>query len=947
MGDRPLLEREEELDEIADLVARAAAGDGGVAIVEGAAGLGKTALLRAGREIAGTKGLTVQWATASRLDRDFAFGVVRQLLEPALAAATDEQRERILGGYASHAEPVLGGAPTGPADAALGHAVLHGLYWAVANLAEEGPLALFVDDLQWADEPSLRLLEFVGRRLDGVPVVVAGSVRTGEPDAPQELLEALRNGPRALVLQPDALSEQGVAAVLEERLGQAPEERFVRTVREACGGNPLLLNEVARSASERGLRGIDADADQVRRTAGSDLAATIRRRLTQLGDAAATVAQAIAILDRRATVPAVSAVTGLDAQATARAIDLLIAAQVLADDAVAFVHPLVREAVVATLAPGLRAALHGAVARRLADEGAAPDVIAPHLLAVEPAGDPWVARTLAAAADSAASEGADRSAVALRRRALAEPPPDDERLPMLIALGEGELAVGEASGMRRLQDALAAGAGGDHAARCYAAIATVQFVGSDPGAALSTLEAGIAAAEDPGLADRLRGSMLEATLYSLKLGSRHRQLLERFGNEIPDAPSVLLHQGYDLVMRDPADPRALELIRRAIGDERLVAVRQPFSLLNLAVHGMRHLERFDLVEPLLTLGGRLERERGSLMGRGYNGHARAITQWSFGSLASAEGAAREAMEATIEADFAFGRLAIGGVLCDVLVERGELEEATALIEEIGLDTPVLYTSTGPATLACRGWIRRLNGRLEEAEADLRRAIELKNDEQWISPTNVRAGVRLVELLASTDRRDEAVELAREEVERGRRTGLSGATGVALSALGLALGDEEGIATLREAEELLAESPLGLDRAWARYRLGLLLRRARKATEAREPLREALAAADQLGAARLAGLARDELAAAGARPRRTALRGPSSLTPAERRVAELATKGLGNREIAETLWVTRKTVEVHLGNAYGKLGIRSRTQLAEALGLRSTTDEPAVAATGAE
>ncbi|WP_040600681.1 helix-turn-helix domain-containing protein, partial [Patulibacter medicamentivorans] len=99
----------------------------------------------------------------------------------------------------------------------------------------------------------------------------------------------------------------------------------------------------------------------------------------------------------------------------------------------------------------------------------------------------------------------------------------------------------------------------------------------------------------------------------------------------------------------------------------------------------------------------------------------------------------------------------------------------------------------------------------------------------------------------------------------------------------------------------------------------------------------------LGAGRLAALARDELAASGARPRRTALRGPSSLTPAERRVAELATKGLGNREIAETLWVTRKTVEVHLGNAYGKLGIRSRTQLPEALGLEGPDGERSVVA----
>ncbi|WP_320671167.1 ATP-binding protein [Patulibacter defluvii] len=941
-----LLERERELAEIRAATDAVTGGDGRVLIATGAAGLGKTALLRTARAQLVEAGLAVHWATASRLDRDFAFGIARQLLEPALAGAAPERRGRILGGYASHAEPVLGGRPVAPADdATLGHAVLHGLYWAIANLAEERPLALLVDDLQWADEPSLRLLEFLGRRLDGVPVLLAATVRSGEPDAPQVLLGAIEEGPRARLLQPAALSPQAVGTLVERALGAPPEPPFVTAVHRACGGNPLLLNEVARSAGERGLRGVAADADQVERTAGSDLAATVRRRLADLGPDAARVAQLVALLGRQATAPRIAAVAGLDLATTTRALDRLTVAEVLARDELAFVHPLVREAVGATMRSGERAVLHGTVARALGDDGVEPEHLAPHLLATAPAADPWVASTLIAAADAAARGGGLASAVAYRRRALAEPPAAEARLELLVALGEGELALGEPEGMPHLQQALAGGASGDLAARAYAAIASVQFVGSDPGAALSTLEAGIAAAEDPGLADRLRGSMLEATLYSLPLADRHRQLLERFGRDTPGAPAVLLHEAYDLSTHAPDDPRAVELLRRAVADEALLRAGQPYSLLNLAVHGLRHLERADLIEPVLMLAGREERLRGSLLGRAYNGNGRAITQWCFGSLASAEGAAREALAATDEGGFAFGRLAIGGVLCDVLVERGELDEAAALVEEIGLDTPLLYTSAGPSTLACRGRIRRLTGRTEEAEADLRRALELKRDAGWVSPSNCRAGLRLVELLAATGRRDEAVALAEEEVALGRRSGLAGATGMALAALGLAQGGEAGIATLREAGAALDRSPLALERAWASFRLGVLLRHARRTAEAREPLREALAAADQLGAARLAGLARDELAAAGARPRRTALRGPSSLTPAERRVAELATKGLGNREIAETLWVTRKTVEVHLGNAYGKLGIRSRTQLAEALGLTDDADDAAVAAAG--
>jgi len=131
--------------------------------------------------------------------------------------------------------------------------------------------------------------------------------------------------------------------------------------------------------------------------------------------------------------------------------------------------------------------------------------------------------------------------------------------------------------------------------------------------------------------------------------------------------------------------------------------------------------------------------------------------------------------------------------------------------------------------------------------------------------------------------------------------------------------------------LLERSPLLLQTAWAQHDLGAALRRARRRGDAREPLRAALDLGRRIGATRVADSARDELLASGARPRREALSGVEALTPSERRVAELAAQGMTNREIAETLWVTRKTVELHLGHTYAKLGIRSRNQLAEVLG----------------
>ena len=145
--------------------------------------------------------------------------------------------------------------------------------------------------------------------------------------------------------------------------------------------------------------------------------------------------------------------------------------------------------------------------------------------------------------------------------------------------------------------------------------------------------------------------------------------------------------------------------------------------------------------------------------------------------------------------------------------------------------------------------------------------------------------------------------------------------------GRALAD---VALIEQAVALLERSEMALERAWAQHDLGAVRRRANQPAAAREPLRRALDDATRIGATRLANRAREELLATGARPRREALKGPESLTPSERRVAALAADGLSNREIAETLWVTRKTVELHLGNAYGKLAIRSRKQLADAL-----------------
>jgi DNA-binding CsgD family transcriptional regulator len=179
------------------------------------------------------------------------------------------------------------------------------------------------------------------------------------------------------------------------------------------------------------------------------------------------------------------------------------------------------------------------------------------------------------------------------------------------------------------------------------------------------------------------------------------------------------------------------------------------------------------------------------------------------------------------------------------------------------------------------------------------------------------------------RRDEALRLAAEELEIARAWGTPGTVGRSLRVLG-SIERAGGLAHLEEACAALEDAPARLEAAKALAALGETLRRERLPTEAREPLRRALELAAISGATPLVERARTELYATGARPRTTALLGVRSLTSSERRVADLAADGFSNRDIAQSLYVTPKTVEVHLSNTYRKLGIGSRRELPDAL-----------------
>ena len=365
-----MIEREAELATIDALIASGA----GALLLEGEAGIGKTLLLAEARSRAADAGARVLHAVADATEARIPLAGARVLLARAGG--------RGLGGRALE---------QGLADPSADE-VVHALFWLVADLAGEGPLALAFDDAQWADPLTVALLRMLARRAEDLPVLLLVAARPG----------TLLGAERAFVrVEPAPLSAEGAAALLGR-----PAERAWELTR----GNPLYLTELARAGTD---------------VAPPRLVGMIEDRLARLAPEAAALARALAILGPDATAARARELAGLD---RIEAAEQELRRERLVED-LAFVHPLVAEAVRASLDATLAADLHARAATLLDDETR----IAEHLVHAPPRGDPAVVATLRRAAAAARRVGAPESAVRLLERAEAELPPEAPAGPAAIA----------------------------------------------------------------------------------------------------------------------------------------------------------------------------------------------------------------------------------------------------------------------------------------------------------------------------------------------------------------------------------------------------------------------------------------------------------------------------------------------------------------------------------
>jgi class 3 adenylate cyclase/DNA-binding CsgD family transcriptional regulator len=891
------------------------------AVLEGEAGAGKTTLWRAAVEDAARRGVRVFAGQPGRAEAELSFAAVGDLLGGVLAEVGGELPEpqrRALAFALLLEEPA--GAP--PDFRAIGAAVLGSL----RLLGRRAPVLVAVDDVQWLDASSAGALLFAARRLGDEPVGVLLARRAGEESPfPAELARALPEG-RVLRLEVGPLGRADLHRLVVSRLGLTLPRPALARLHEASGGNALFALELGRALAEQGWEEGDGPPRvpptlrELVRGRLSALPAATRRVLL----AAAALSQPVASLATRA------AGEQLEALEVAAAADVIE----LEGDRLRFTHPLLAAGAYDAAGPLERRQAHARLAALVTD----PEERARHLSLAAVGHDEEVAEALERASGSARRRGAPAAAARLLERAAEMTPPDRPAAAVRRSAEAGSLHF-ESGDSRRaaalLEQLLAPLAAGPARADVLARLARVRSY-EDQGRAAELF---LRAIEEAGGDRRVLAVAHEGVAACLF----------RLRERLPEAAE---HAG-----------RAAELADE-LGDQGLAA--ESLGTQVLARSALGHPDAPATLERALALQPAAEARR--MLGQPLL--AAGVHWWWTDDLERARGAFEQLLARAEEAGDESSQPYLLALLGQVECELGALDAAAAcaaagreLAEQAGQST-VIALVTAVAALA-----DAFRGRTDAAEAAGRSALELAAGTSG-RPAELIAAAALghlalargdpagavaaleprvgyarehridepgatpfvpdyVEALAALGRSDDAAAALSPYAAGAERLGRASALAASARCRGLlaaTAGDGEvAVSAFEEAIALHAAAPQALSRARTLLALGAALRRLKRKRPARQALEEALAAFERAGAAVWAERARSELG-------RISGRAPASgaLTPAEERVAALVAEGRTNREVAAALFISDRTVEGHLSRIYGKLGVRSRTELARFL-----------------
>ncbi|HUQ55218.1 BREX system ATP-binding domain-containing protein [Lentzea sp.] len=884
------------LEQRLDFVAQ---GHDAVLFVEGGAGTGKTTLLRAVAGLAERRGFVVFSTSASRYESSQELNLVRRLCGRPEEFTYDQEDLQT---------------------------VCRDVHRSVLAAASHSPVLLMIDDLHWCDLSSLHCLAFLSRRTTGRPVAILCSKLSGSngPD-PVLLEETLRSHSSTSRVRLGPLTEAAVRDLVTRALGRVPTE-LSAALAWWCGRNPFLVGEVLEALTW--YQGLPVSVTDV---VPPSIYPWLLGRLPHAVPACLPVAQAVAVLGDHARLALISEVAGVSSIDAAHAVTAMTDLGLLrAGETVAFQHPVVGAAVRNAIPPIELPLLQLVAAEQLQRSGASLYDMVSFLLASDAVESPFTTRLLIDVVRHLRDTATAAAQLTVLRQLLVRQLPDEARVEVVHQLGHAELDLAPNQAVEHLAEAHRLTV--DVRQRAAVAIERAQALHSlgraeeavalleDAASATSsdeTLRARIelqlvtTAIDDPGL----HTAALRAT-RRLRM-SRHTESAERIAATLTGATACDVEPGEAWRLLAPTGspglPLAWLMTARAV-----LATGQHHRILPYTTEWVS-AKRQSPVQEVLALSLRAE----VLLRLGNATDAAADANAALKVLDTLDGEVRQApLQAAL------------GPLVDTLLERGELDSASRLLADAQLDADLPPRWHRVTLLLGRGRLRQALGDPVGGLSDVLRCGDLLSSWGDHGPYAVPWRVHAVRALLALGDRDTARELAEEELAEARGQGCRAhRLGVALCSMGQTAGGNAGLDLLMESINVLEGSDAQLDLAVALGELGRALSRAGRARDARHRLKQACALADEAGATVLSNVLESRLREAGGRARGR-VHGVGSLTATERQVARLAVTGRTNKEIASTLFVTRRTVEMHLTQVYRKLRITGRSELSDVLGLDS-------------
>ncbi|MEU8588801.1 LuxR C-terminal-related transcriptional regulator [Streptomyces sp. NPDC048664] len=940
---RPPSELHDAISLLGAVAERARGGTGRLVVVRGSTGRGRTTVLEAAAEDAAAQGMRVLRARCSRADRAIPFASVLQLLGPVpefadLAVDGDER------------------------------ATAAGLWRVLRSYAERSPLFVAVDDVHLADEASHRWLVEAARHVDRLPIALVATERSQyDVDPPAQGLAHTLSPALVSTCTLAPLSPERAAAKVRTAFPEASADWVADCVRIA-GGNPLLLRALLDDLAEGHHQVVPESAAALYPGAFPQ---AVQWMLDSAGPGTIEAARTLAVLnegwdhrpfagaepadverpggpddspdDEQAVpqadflgidVPALLAeLTGTDPVRVAGWLTSMTGFGVLCQDAsgrARFGHPLMRDAVLTAVPVARRRAVHRATAEAMLRHGASTELIARQLLLSETVDAPWTLPVLQDAASVALREDRVDDAVAFLRRALDEPLSDEGRQRLLTELGSLEYAApGSAAGILRLSEALRLPGLPQDRVRAAVALGTALTGRGRTRAGVEVLRSLYGALDDrPDLVRILRQAFLQLSDRDQLV--RH-DAYKRLAEAAARSPESISATGnafmvkYAVTAGLTSAPEAMQRLRGLLA-EPADPLSEPY-LLGTAGSVAQWADELDEAERLVERG--LAGQRPDVL----HPMQAALLDTRLDILAARSDYARLLAQPPPDTEHPTNAHAH---TVTALVETSRFAEAERLVDSFDLRTaPACWELN--RFLYARGLLRAASGDPAGALHDFLECGRRQSAREVVSPVVTPWRSAAAECHLALGAPQEALALAEEELRLARVWDTPRTVGRALRVLGAATGGRRGLELTEEAVRLLREGPAALELVAALIALGHRLTVSGESSRARDVLREAARLAERQGAVRLRDLAEDALRAGGAR-RPTTRTGAASLTDSERRVAELASQGRTNGEIADLLHLARRTVETHLTHSYRKLGIRRRGALRSALAGKDTVGE---------